>query len=222
MKSIAVFLVLFFALFSLSVSAQQSGASSNDALDSSFIIHHSSLISGASNNDALDKQKVKYKVWVRMLAEDRQLESIYTRNVSLYSTGDSSIIVSKNQKWFYPDKIPTEMIPVEQIWEVRAKKRGQVGKSILIGAGIGFFLGGVLGNITYKPCTSNGFECLLVPDSRIDATMTGAFIGGFLLGIPVGAIVGFASGSNTIIIKGNRTTYLKQREKLKRLSITGQ
>ncbi len=198
MKSIAVFLVLFFALFSPAVSAQQSGA---------------------SNNDALDKQKVKYKVWIKLLADDRQLESIYLRDVNLYSTGDSSIVVSKSQKWFYPSTMPTEIIPAEKIWEIGAKKRGNLGKSVLIGTGMGFVFGvaSFLENKKPDKPTNAG---ILSPGS--DAGKVGGVLM-VLSGAFIGTLVGVAGqGRQRISIKGKRANYTAQREKLKRLSITGQ
>ncbi len=80
----------------------------------SFIIHlhYLSLLSGASNTTMRwDEQEVEYKVHGQntgMLAEDSQVEKRVGRYVSIYSTGDSSMVVAKNQKWFYPAKIPTE------------------------------------------------------------------------------------------------------------------
>ncbi len=198
MRSIAIFFLLLFAgLFSVNVIAQQPG----------------------SSTPILEKQRIKYKVYLSMLADDRQLESIRIRDVILYSTHDSSLVITERHGWFYPNVTPTEIIPVEKIWEVRARKREQVAKGILIGMGATFVLGGALSWATYKPCSSGGWECFVFP-SRKGATVFGAFASGVIFGIPIGAAAG--STMKRIPIKGNRSTYAAQREKLKRLSITGQ
>ena len=52
--------------------------------------------------------------------------------------------------------------------------------------------GGILGAVTYEPCESTGFlSCLMAPDSHGDAFLYGAAFGS-VIGIPVGALVGYA------------------------------
>ena len=52
--------------------------------------------------------------------------------------------------------------------------------------------GGILGAVTYEPCESTGFlSCLMVPESHGEAFLYGAAFGS-VIGIPVGALVGYA------------------------------
>lgn len=53
-------------------------------------------------------------------------------------------------------------------------------------------LGGGVGAATWTPCDDEGwFSCMFVPESRSQAMLAGAVVGG-LVGIPVGIVVGAA------------------------------
>ena len=159
------------------------------------------------------------KVWVTMIGNDSQVKSQYIREGSLYRTGDSSVVFTKATDKFYYNT-PTEVIPVEKIWDVQVKKRGRAGKGILVGMGAGVLLGGMIGYATYKePPPNNHFLSIGAPE--INASV-GALLGLFLGGSVGGIVSGSAPVRYSIPIKGNRDTYATQREKLKKLSITGQ
>lgn len=189
MRNIYFFLILHTGLFSLSASAQQPGASTR---------------SGA--------QKIEYKVLVLMTGID-------SLKGSIYSTGDSSVVIAKTRTWFYPGTTPTETVPVERIWSITARRRSEIREGLLFGALVGALVGGVIGHESYKPCVSKGyFDCLLSGPGF-------SALGGAVIGFSAGALVGGAIGGSikkTITIKGKRDSYAAQREKLKRLSITGQ
>lgn len=164
------------------------------------------------------EQKVKYVVKFQLTGEK-------TRSGSLYTTGDSSLVIAKTKKWFYPKTTRTETIPVKQILEVQVKRSGLTGKSVLIGMGIGALIGGIIGSATYEPCVPNSSSPFSQLQCVGDLGPGIPILGGVLIGIPIGALAGGISGAfmmKTYPINGSRSTYAAQRVKLKRLSITGQ
>jgi len=183
-------LLLFTGLFSSRISAQQPGATS-------------------------EFQKVKSKVWITMIGDDRQVESLYTQKGTLYRTGDSLLFFAKTATIYYPNVTPMEVIPIEKIWEIQARKRGHVKTGgMLLGAALGMLIGGVAGYRNGKPDIFAG------SDSAYGKAITGAFAG-----IPIGIALGAVASTfmrQTFTIKGKRDSYAAQREKLKRLSITSQ
>ena len=64
------------------------------------------------------------------------------------------------------------------------------------GLGIGLLAGGVAGAIagavTYAPCESQGWDCFLAPESRVQSAEMGATLGG-IFGLLVGGIAGIAT-----------------------------
>jgi len=66
------------------------------------------------------------------------------------------------------------------------------GKNLAITMGIAAGAGGLLSAISWSPCRETGFlACLLHPESRGDAFAWG-FVGGGILGLPLGIIIGLA------------------------------
>ena len=156
---------------------------------------------------SLQPQIIKYLVKIKLEGNEYQ-------SGSLLSAGDSTMVLAKTNKWYNPTETHTKTIAVEKVWEIEARKRGQVSKGVGIGIGAGIFLGGLIGNLSYKPC-----NCLIDLGPGYPTAI------GVIAGIPLGALVGGILGRSikkSIFIKGDQATYLAQREKLKRLSITGQ
>ena len=181
---------IFFTCFCFGILIQQNAAQQPDGAQSTW-----------------NTKKVKYQVWVYS-------KSNTTFMGSLYQTGDSSIVVAATKKQFYSNTTALEQFPVNQINELKIRKRGQVGKGALIGVGSGILLGALVGRLSYTPCDN----CFL------DFGPGFSTMGGAILGIPVGALVGIAAGSvrSSYPISGKQSNYASQREKLKQFSITGQ
>lgn len=162
----------------------------------------------------LGGKEITYKVLILMTSTD-------SLRGSIYSTGDSSVVIAKTRTWFYPGTTPTETISVEKIWRITARKRGNVSSGMLIGALVGALVGGVVGYERYKPCDykNKGIGACWFTGRGFSA------FGGVMLGVPTGgAIGGIVGGSikKNFTIRGKRDSYAAQREKLKLLSITGQ
>ena len=166
-----------------------------------------------------DSIKVGYRTWVDVVGYSRKLESIRSRTLCVVHTEDSSVVFSKGGRWYYPQTSMTENISVENIWEIRYRPYGQRTRYILGGGLAGFVLGGLLGYATYKPCNKPGWGCLFYPQSNRQAAWLGAIVTG-IVGIEIGAITG--SVCKTIPIRGKRANYAAQREKLRKISISGQ
>lgn len=143
---------------------------------------------------------------------------------TLMSTRDTSLILAKTTKWFDPGLTPTEIIPVENILKIHIKKRGLTKSCVSTGIVLGALAGGIIGYSSYKsPKNSQGPS--YIPDVTLDFGPGLPALAGIIIGLPAGALLGMIVGGSfekTILIKGNRNTYAAQREKLKRLSITGQ
>lgn len=182
--------IVLFPLFFFGILIQQNAAQKPDSAQST-----------------LNTKKVKYQVWVYPKGNA-------TFSGSLYQTGDSSIVVAATKKHIYAKTTSLEIFPVNQINELKARKRGQVGKGALIGVGSGIVLGALVGRLSYRPCDN----CFL------DFGPEFSTMGGAILGIPVGALVGIVVGSvrSSYPISGKQSNYATQREQLKLISITGQ
>ena len=184
MKKQFIFLSLLACLLASTISAQQSG-----------------------NSKFLHQQKVKYIVRVKMT--DNQYNS-----GSLLSTGDSTLMIAQTGKWYQTNSTPTEVFSVNKIWQIQAKKRNQAGTGVIIGGIAGFFLGGLIGKMTYKPC-----HC------QVEFGPGFSTAGGAIYGVASGALIGGLTAlfaKKTILIEGNHGKYTAAREKLKRLSILKQ
>src|SRR5262245_54840371 len=71
----------------------------------------------------------------------------------LAALADSGLVMLKSPVVFDPSiaNANTNTIPYQNLSEVTIKRKGSVGKGILIGSLSGMFLGGVIGYISYKP-----------------------------------------------------------------------
>lgn len=160
-----------------------------------------------------------HKTWVTLIGTGRQVEDFKTVSGGLYSVADSSVVFARFRGGFY-QHTPTEVIPIEQIWDIQVRKKGQVGRGVLFGAGIGLLLGATIGLASYTPCKSQpgslGFDCFL-DSPAYDA------LGGGLVGLIIGGSVGGGIGAThrqIFLVKGKQGAYVAQREKLKNLSLT--
>lgn len=153
-----------------------------------------------------------------MIGDDRRVESLYTQKGALYRTGDSLLFFAKTSTIYYPNVTPIEVIPIEKIWEIQARKKGQVKVGgMLLGAALGMLIGGVAGYGNGKPDETGLF-------AGSDGASAKA-IAGAMAGLPIGIALGAVASTfmrQTFTIKGKRDFYVAQREKLKRLSITRQ
>ena len=71
--------------------------------------------------------------------------------------------------------------------EVSNGRHRSLAKGAGWGAAIGAGAGAILGALTYSPC--DGFDCIVTPSSRSEATAYGA-AGGGVLGLVIGGLVG--------------------------------
>ena len=86
----------------------------------------------------------------------------------------------------------TAAIPLGQITnlELSTGRHRPMAKAAGWGAAIGAGAGAILGAATYSPC--DGFDCIVTPGSRSEATAYGA-AGGGVLGLLIGGLVGLKS-----------------------------
>jgi hypothetical protein len=101
----------------------------------------------------------------------------------LAAVADSGIIMLKSPVVFDQTLANSNLntIAYQNIKELTLKRKGRVGRGILIGSVSGFLAGAVIGVVTYKPC--NGEYCL-------DPGQGGQAIGLGFLGAIGGGIVG--------------------------------
>lgn len=171
MKSSFLLVILYAAFFSSNISAQQ-----------------------PDSTVAFPGRK---PVKITLIANDRRLESLYTKHGIIYSTSDTTLIIALTKDRVYSHSTPTTIVPIENIWYIQ--RHNKVSTGILLGGAIGALTGVII--------------------SPKNAILTAPILGFF--GLLYGGIIS-AVTKTTIPIKGNRRDYAKQRDKLKRLSITGQ
>jgi hypothetical protein len=71
-------------------------------------------------------------------------------------------------------------------------ERRRFARNLAITTGVAAGAGGLISAISWSPCRETGFlACLLHPESRSDAFAWG-FVGGGILGLPLGIIIGLA------------------------------
>ena len=106
----------------------------------------------------------------------------------LAAMADSGIVMLKSPVVFDQSLANSNLntIAYQNIKEVTMKRKGRVGRGILIGSVSGFLAGAVIGAVTYKPC--NGEFCL-------DPGPGGQAIGVGFLGAIGGGIVGGIVGA---------------------------
>ena len=147
-----------------------------------------------------------YKVWV---------ELDYSRMYgTIYQLQDSAILIGDLEWLKSGEEIPYRIIPVNAIDQINVRKKGSVGRGILIGAAAGFATGAILGLAEGDDAESSGWNFFSM-------TAEEKALGyGVLLAVP-GSILGGLIGSTKIKIPLNRNldTYQAQREKLKRYTL---
>ncbi len=170
-----------------------------------------------------DSIPIKHKISIELIGESRRMESLYTKKGSIYSTTDSSMVFTPALNWFHKASTPTEILLAKDIWSIQTKEKGNIDfGTIFIGACVGSLIGGLIGRSNYKKCEPDPnvwLSCALDTGPRAK-TLVGA-----LFGFPIGVISGVIVSNltkTTFLIKGNPNSYTAQRDKLKRLSITGQ
>ena len=99
------------------------------------------------------------------------------------------------------DSIRVSVLGEQQRWvrqadvaylERSAERHRRFGRNFALTIGSTAAVAGMLGAITWTKCVSNEFlGCLMHPESRSDAFLMGATIGG-VLSVPVGVILGLA------------------------------
>ncbi len=157
------------------------------------------------NQQSLVKKKVPYTVEIER-TDGKPLRG------SIYQTADSSMLVAETYRWFKPNQTSIQSISADNILKINYKARGQATRGVWIGMVAGAFIGGIIGHQNHE---SGGNK---IPPGIF-------FAGGAIVGAPIGALLGGALGTiihETIPINGSNNTYAAQREKLRRLSITGQ
>ena len=161
--------------------------------------------------------KIIYPVVLKTFKADRLLENLKIQRGSILSTGDSSILFVKTDSIFYPNLSPTEVLWVNDIYEIQVhKKKARSGLIPIVGAA-GMLIGGLLAYGDGK----RGDDYLDTADIR-------AFFGGMLgagLGISLGIYLSFEFPKNvqiSIPILSNQDTYNAKRKKLQRFSISEQ
>ncbi|OUS03464.1 hypothetical protein A9Q86_00700 [Flavobacteriales bacterium 33_180_T64] len=149
-----------------------------------------SLVMSAQNTTS--KVKV-HKVWVTLL-DGSKIKG------NLYSANEIGIKVINNTL----DLENPIIINADDIDELKIRRKGKIGNSILIGCGVGVAFGGLLGLI------SGDDEGGLVSFSKEEKVAMGAVVFG-VLGTGVGALAG--TKKEKFIITGNLEVYrLKLRE----------
>ena len=164
-----------------------------------------------SQPDTLVKRD-HYRAWISTY------DSSKVKSGELYEIRDSSIVVINQGNYNFdpPVKSDTLKIDIKSVDAVKIRKKGNVGKGILIGALSGLVAGGVVDLIYYASWKSyvppratnigDGIANAMAKDPRIFSIAAGiigiAFVG---TGISIGAAVGSARIS--FPIKGNQEQF---------------
>ena len=128
----------------------------------------------------------------------------------LAAMADSGIIMLKSPIVFdqHLSTSTSNLVAYQNISQVTVKRKGSVGRGILIGGLSGMFLGGVIGYISYKPVNCEGAMFCWDFGPGTDAA-AGASIG-TLAGAAIGGIIGsLAKKTWTIGGKKNRFDDMK-------------
>ena len=131
----------------------------------------------------------------------------------LASLADSGIVMLKSPVVFDHNiastNTNTNTIPYQNLSEVTIKRKGSVGRGILIGSLSGMIVGGIAGYISYKPVNcKDAFICFDFGPGYDAAA--GASIG-TLAGAVIGGLVG-AIAKKTFVIGGNRDKFNRMKE----------
>jgi len=124
----------------------------------------------------------------------------------LAAMADSGLVMVKSPVVFDQQlsTSPSNLIPYQNISVVTVRRKGSVGRGILIGGLSGLFLGGVIGYASYKPVNCEGAWFCMDFGPGYDAA-AGASIG-TLAGAAIGGIIG-ALARKTWIIGGTRNRF---------------
>ena len=160
-----------------------------------------------AQNTAIDP--ITYKTWVSVQSYPFKTTGI------LYQVNDSSILVSNSYvlKNYSFEKFKTEQINISNIESIFVRNSNREILAPLIGFGIGFGFGAMLGYSSGDTqCTS--LFCI-APTAKQKATISGAFLGtvGCLIGLSVGLM------KIEIPINGKMDNYNKYKNTLREYSI---
>jgi hypothetical protein len=136
------------------------------------------------------KPEVRKGIYNCWLFTDINLKK-YMRRGFIQSTGDSGItfvVSAKGNSFFFKDSL-FKFYNASNIDQIKLRRKGHVGRGILIGAGIGFAIGGLLG---LAGVPQYGIFSDLPPGEN-------AIAGGVFFSIP-GMIIGGIAGATRIII----------------------
>jgi len=128
----------------------------------------------------------------------------------LAAMADSGLVMLKSPVMFDQQLSTTSsnMVPYQNITQVTVRRKGSVGRGILIGGLSGMFLGGVIGYISYKPVNCEG--ALLCFDFGPSADAAAGASLGSVVGVALGGIIGaLAKKTWTIGGKKNRFDEMK-------------
>ena len=128
----------------------------------------------------------------------------------LAAMADSGIVMLKSPVIFdqHLSSNTASLVPYQNITQITVRRKGSVGRGILIGGLSGMFLGGVIGYISYKPVNCEGTWFCMDFGPGYDAA-TGASIG-TLAGAAIGGIIG-AVAKKTWTIGGNKNRFHEMR-----------
>ena len=168
----------------------------------------------------LSKVKVRYLVWPVPMDSTKGLK------MSLYETQDSSLVFAHTNKRYQQGITETETVPVNQIKNIYFRKRTMPTNGAIIGGLTGLVVGGLIGGASVSKSSSSssssGSGFGFAPIGGLQGV--GETLGGMAIGLTFGTITGMLLGSERIKISlnGDRNSYSKQREQLRKISITKQ
>jgi len=165
--------------------------------------------------------KVKYPAIITYFRPDRLPKNLISQQGSIFSTDDFSIVFAKTDTVFHPNITPTEVILATDIYEIQVQQKKTRRGTIAIGGGMGMLVGGVIAYGNGEP----GNDYLTGGSDGAWVRASAGAIGGGCIGAGLGGIASAFSKrtiKTSIPILGNQDAYIAQREKLKRLSISGQ
>lgn len=139
-------------------------------------------------NQVIAQPRAKmYKL--KITTKTGRVKSGYLREMT-----DSTLLISPQPLL----ESPVESIKNKSIQSITVRERHAIWKGVLIGAGTGAFIGGLIGYATYKEPVCYSFCLDFGPEA--DA------LGGGLIGGAAGALIGLAVGSSSKYIKLNQGT----------------
>ncbi|HYJ39110.1 MAG TPA: hypothetical protein VEV87_10855 [Chitinophagaceae bacterium] len=129
----------------------------------------------------------------------------------LAALADSGIVMLKSPVVFDHAlaNANTSVISYQNLSEVSIKRKGSVGRGILIGGLSGMFLGGVIGYISYKP--TNCQDAIICFDFGPGTDAAAGASLGTVAGAAIGGIVG-ALAKKRFIIGGKRDKFQQMKE----------